>query len=71
MAPDRLDGTSNDIFLIFGAQTQQYRHVNQCWQVLSLLVDLLTILTVLDVCLQDLSQGGFQAVFENPPPKTR
>ena len=32
LATDRLDGTSNDIFLIFGAQTQQYRHVNQCWQ---------------------------------------
>ncbi|CAK9075350.1 unnamed protein product [Durusdinium trenchii] len=50
---DRLDGTSNDIFLIFGAQSEQYRHVNQCWQALSLLVDLLTILTVWDVCLQD------------------
>ncbi|CAL1173391.1 unnamed protein product, partial [Cladocopium goreaui] len=50
---DQLDGTSNDIFLIFGAQTEQYRHVNQCWQALSLLVDMLTILTVLDVCLQD------------------
>jgi len=54
LAPDDLlNGTSNDIFLIFGAQTQQYRHVNQCWQALSLLVDLLTILTVVDVCLQD------------------
>ncbi|CAJ1457276.1 unnamed protein product, partial [Effrenium voratum] len=50
---DMLDGTSNDIFLVFGARTEQYRHVNQCWQALSLLVDLLTILTVTDVCLQD------------------
>lgn len=50
---DRLDGTSNDIFLIFGARTEQYRHVNQCWQSLSLLVDVLTILTVTDICLQD------------------
>eukprot|EP00434_Breviolum_minutum_P027159 symbB.v1.2.024022.t1/scaffold2243.1/size84679/3 len=50
---ESVDGATPKSFLIFGAQTQQYRHVNQCWQALSLLVDLLTILTVLDVCLQD------------------
>eukprot|EP00439_Symbiodinium_sp_Y106_P046694 s3680_g5.t5 len=54
---DPLDGTSNDIFLIFGAKTEQYRHVNQCWQSLSLLVDVLTILTVTDICLQEPAWG--------------
>lgn len=54
---DQLDSLSNEIFLLF-RPSKQFRHVNQCWQALSVLADILTILTVLDVCLQDRRHYG-------------
>lgn len=54
---DQLDSLSNEIFLLF-RPSKQFRHVNQCWQALSVLADILTILTVIDVCLQDQRHYG-------------
>jgi len=50
---EALGGHSMDIFLLFGAKTLQYRHVNKNFQTLSGSVDLLAILMVMDQVLQD------------------
>lgn len=53
LAIEPISGASLEIMVTLGARTLQYRHINQWFQTLSGIVDILTIVMVADALLQD------------------